>query len=206
MFTLPHVDERAAVIAAGGSTPPKWYTGVDLQHEYISQKLDRMGITGYVVRADVHTRFTRLVELDVLFYDTFMDLWHDGGFPSFNFTTGAKSHYRSRRVSFRLTFPPISLLIPIVFSQDKPSARRLRSKLKSYADGALLEIMVDEFKGVDAVNYVIVTQTEEAMWDFLPKLAACVRSAEELRGSTIAELQKIVPMSIVGRTRYAVIP
>ncbi len=162
-------------------------------------------MTGYVARADVHTRFTRLVELDVVFYDLFKDVWDNGGLPVFNFANTYQTHYRSRRFFFRLLFAPITDLIPVAISVDKPRARRLRAELRTYTDGALLELGVDELRISDPVNYVIVAKTEDAMWNFLPKLAACIRSAEELKSSTISELQKAMSMTMIGRTRYVVI-
>lgn len=205
MDERPYIDERAKIVAAGGPTPHGWYTGVDWHHDNISKSLDRLGVSDCVARVDMHTRFTRLVELDVMLYDLFSNVWHETGLPVFNFSSTYQAHYQSRRIYFRLAFSPITDLIPIAIKADKPRARRLRSELKNYADGAMLELGLDELINIDSVNYVIVAKTEAAMWAFLPKLMACVRSAEELKTSTISELQKIVPMSMIGRTRYAII-
>lgn len=198
--------DREAIVMAGGPWPDEWSAQLTPIHEGVGYTLDQLGVTGFTKRIDVHTRISRLGELDVL--------------PLY-VLTGVTCEVPESSIRYNFLLPismcRTGLLFDITFGVDKEARKHIfgtsgntRSIKNAYSKtagmGACMEIRIPSEAGQASVRFAVFTHTEEGMWEFLPRFFAFLRAYMRDGYSPVRKIMRLVQTQMAGRVRYCILP
>jgi hypothetical protein len=198
--------EREDIVMAGGPWPDAWCGHLTPIHEGIGNTMDQLDVTDLVTRVDVHTRISRLAELDVLPLYIMSGVTRDSLTSSIRYKFMIPQSMCRTGMFFDLTFGVDKDARHHVFGSSPKSRSIKNAYSKTAGMGACVEIRIPSEAGEASVRFAVFTHTEEGMWNFLPRFFAFLRAYMRDGYSPVRRIMSLVQTQMAGRVRYCILP